>query len=94
MGTTLKIRKEDLATIQFPKHDVIDESASRDQRRKQLIYALFLGNKEKQKVTFLLEDKNGDTYELKAIIWGLGADHVSIKYGYTIPVGAIKSIGL
>lgn len=89
--TIQQIEKEIVASLHFPKEDVLFASEDIEKRNKNLSMAMELGNLDHQKITILFQDIEG-IKKVETTIWGLTDTEIILKKGVTIPINRINHI--
>lgn len=89
----VKIKKEDIKNLHFPKREVLSSKDQKNRRSIKLQNATRLGNIEHYKVKIIFEDSQG----LKIVhttIWATTEKNISLKGGTTIPINRIREINI
>jgi CBS domain-containing protein len=89
----VKIKKEDIKNLHFPKREVLSSKDQKTRRSIKLQNATRLGNIEHYKVKIIFEDSQG----LKIVhttIWATTEKNISLKGGTTIPINRIREINI
>lgn len=90
--TTLPlIEKETIATLSFPKGEVLQNAELRQMRASTLQQANTLGNLDKQKVLIQFVDNEGSK-AVYTTIWAVTEAKVLLKAGMAIPIERIEQI--
>ena len=85
------IDKELIASLNFPKSDVLEDKEDIAERRNNLDRALSLGNLEHVKIKIYFEDDMSKKM-VETTIWGVTEERVILKQGVVIPVKRIHKI--
>ena len=85
------IDKELIASLNFPKEDVLEDKEDIAERRNNLDRALSLGNLEHVKIKIYFEDDISKKI-VETTIWGVTEERVILKQGVVIPVKRIHKI--
>lgn len=85
------IDKELIASLNFPKEDVLEDKEDIAERRNDLDRALSLGNLEHVKIKIYFEDDISKKM-VETTIWGVTDERVILKQGVVIPVKRIHKI--
>lgn len=85
------IDKELIASLNFPKEDVLEDKEDIAERRNDLDRALSLGNLEHVKIKIYFEDHISKKM-VETTIWGVTDERVILKQGVVIPVKRIHKI--
>ena len=86
------IEKEDIETLSFPHHDVLEDKEEINQRNSELKRALSLGNLEHSKIKIFFEDDKSKKV-VETTVWGLTDNSIILKKGVNIPINRIlKSV--
>ena len=85
------IDKELIASLNFPKEDVLEDKEDIAERRNNLDRALSLGNLEHVKIKIYFEDDMSKKM-VETTIWGVTDSRVILKQGVVIPVNRIHKI--
>ena len=85
------IDKELIASLNFPKEDVLEDKEDIAERRNDLDRALSLGNLEHVKIKIYFEDDMSKKM-VETTIWGVTDSRVILKQGVVIPVNRIHKI--
>lgn len=85
------IDKELIASLNFPKEDVLEDKEDIAERRNDLDRALSLGNLEHVKIKIYFEDDISKKM-VETTIWGVTEERVILKQGVVIPVNRIHKI--
>ncbi len=92
MSTTFElIDKEAIASLNFPKTDVLEDKEEIASRKTNLDRALSLGNLEHVKIKIYFEDDSSKKM-VETTIWGVTDNRVILKQGVVIPVNRIYKI--
>ncbi|MCW1148304.1 hypothetical protein [Flavobacterium lacisediminis] len=92
MSTTFElIDKELIASLNFPKLDVLEDKEDIAERKNDLDRALSLGNLEHVKIKIYFEDDMSKKM-VETTIWGVTDSRVILKQGVVIPVNRIHKI--
>ncbi|WP_445715932.1 hypothetical protein [Flavobacterium sp.] len=92
MSTTFElIDKETIASLNFPKTDVLEDKEEIASRKTNLERALSLGNLEHVKIKIYFEDDSSKKM-VETTIWGVTDNRVILKQGVVIPVNRIYKI--
>jgi len=87
----IKVSKETIAELHFPKSDVLFREIDKQQREKDLTKAIQLGNMFHSKVLISFEDIEG-LKQVDTTVWGITDCQVILKKNLTIPINRIVSI--
>lgn len=90
---SLLVQKEEVASLHFPKEDVLFSKEDQEKRKKILEKAIALGNIEHQKVKIMFQDIEG-LKRVETTIWGVTSEAIILKKGVTIPIHRITEIEL
>ena len=85
------IDKELIATLSFPKTEVLEDIDDVKQRKEDLDRALTLGNLEHVKIKIYFEDDSSFKM-VETTIWGVTDNRVILKQGVVIPVNRIHKL--
>ena len=85
------IDKEIIASLNFPKSDVLEDKDEITSRKNELDRALSLGNLEHVKIKIYFEDDKSKKM-VETTIWGVTDSRVILKQGVVIPVNRINKI--
>ena len=85
------IDKELIASLNFPKEDVLEDKEDIAERRNNLDRALSLGNLEHVKIKIYFDDDISKKM-VETTIWGVTEERVILKQGVVIPVKRIHKI--
>ena len=85
------IDKELIASLNFPKSDVLEDKEDISGRKNDLDRALSLGNLEHVKIKIYFEDDISKKM-VETTIWGVTDSRVILKQGVVIPVNRIHKI--
>ena len=85
------IDKELIASLNFPKSDVLEDKEDISGRKNDLDRALSLGNLEHVKIKIYFEDDMSKKM-VETTIWGVTDSLVILKQGVVIPVNRIHKI--
>jgi hypothetical protein len=85
------IDKEIIASLNFPKSDVLEDKDEITSRKNELDRALSLGNLEHVKIKIYFEDDKSKKM-VETTIWGVIDSRVILKQGVVIPVNRIHKI--
>ena len=85
------IDKELIASLNFPKSDVLEDKEDISGRKNDLDRALSLGNLEHVKIKIYFEDDMSKKM-VETTIWGVTEERVILKQGVVIPVKRIHKI--
>lgn len=92
MSTTFElIDKESIASLNFPKTEVLEDKEEITSRKTNLERALSLGNLEHVKIKIYFEDDSSKKM-VETTIWGVTDNRVILKQGVVIPVNRIHKI--
>jgi len=89
----LKIKKEDIKNLKFPKADVLNSAKDKSRRQIKLENATRLGNIEHYKVKIIFQDSEGSKL-VHTTIWATTEKNISLKGGVTIPINRIREINI
>ena len=87
----LKVSKDSINSLHFPKSDVLYSMQDKIQRDLDLTHAIKLGNIYHGKVTISFEDIEG-LKQVETTVWGITDCQVILKKNVTIPISRIVSI--
>jgi hypothetical protein len=82
------IDKENIISLRFPLHDVLDDKAEQYQRQSELRRGLALGNLEHEKIRIYFEDCKSKKV-VETTVWGVTDSQVILKKGVRIPINRI-----
>lgn len=85
------IEKEAVLGLKFPAKDVLEDTESRQERRRKLEQARTLGNGYKTKVKILFQTVEGPR-KVETTVWDASEDQILLKAGVWIPVHAILDV--
>ena len=85
------IDKELIASLNFPKSDVLEDKEDIKKKKNDLDRALSLGNLEHVKIKIYFEDDMSKKM-VETTIWGVTDSRVILKQGVVIPVNRIHKI--
>ncbi|MEQ8324796.1 MAG: hypothetical protein RIC15_05770 [Vicingaceae bacterium] len=85
------IEKENIANLDFPKSDVLENPKEKKERLRDLKNANELGDLAQYKVKILFKDSHG-MKKVETTVWNATADNVVLKYGITIPVRRVSKV--
>jgi hypothetical protein len=85
------IDKEIIASLNFPKSDVLEDKDEITSRKNELDRALSLGNLEHVKIKIYFEDDKSKKM-VETTIWEVTDSRVILKQGVVIPVNRIHKI--
>lgn len=85
------IDKEIIASLNFPKSDVLEDKDEITSRKNELDRALSLGNLDHVKIKIYFEDDKSKKM-VETTIWGVTDSRVILKQGVVIPVNRIHKI--
>jgi hypothetical protein len=91
MKTIIKLPKEQIVNLQFPKGNQQNQ-LERDILRQKLEKAVLLGNGQKIKVKLIIIDRNDQHYQVETTLWAVTEKHVMLKYGINIPLDALVDL--
>ncbi|UGS20178.1 hypothetical protein [Flavobacterium cyclinae] len=92
MSTTFElIDKESIASLNFPKTEVLEDKEEIASRKTNLERALSLGNLEHVKIKIYFEDDSSKKM-VETTIWGVTDNRVILKQGVVIPVNRIHKL--
>jgi hypothetical protein len=86
-----KIEKEQVATLKFPKTEVLNSKDEIKLRAVALQQAIRLGNTSKGKVKITFEDDNS-IKRIETTIWAVTEENILLKAGVFIPIRRIHTI--
>ena len=89
----IKIEKEFIGSLTFPKQDVLENPALQARRANKMIQAAKLGNLEKHKVQIDFQDSTG-VKRVETTIWSITESFVILKSNMRIPINRIIDIKL
>ncbi len=85
------ISKEAVASLLFPKEEVLTDKDEIKQRQADLERALTLGNVEHGKIKiYFADDKT--SYVVDTTIWGITDQRIILKQGVVIPIHRILKV--
>ena len=85
------ISKEAVASLLFPKEEVLTDKDEIKQRQADLERALTLGNVEHGKIKiYFVDDKT--SYVVDTTIWGITDQRIILKQGVVIPIHRILKV--
>ncbi len=87
----IRVSKETIGELHFPKSDVLFRESDKLQREKDLTKAIHLGNMFHSKVLISFEDIEG-LKQVETTVWGITDCQVILKKNLTIPTNRIVSI--
>lgn len=90
---TLTVQKEEVASLHFPKEDVLFSKDDKTKRTHTLNKAIALGNLEHEKVKIIFQDIEG-LKQVETTIWGVTSEAIILKKGVVIPIHRIVKIEL
>lgn len=85
------IDKEAVASLSFPKQEVLNDAQEVLQRKTDLERALTLGNLEHVKMKIYFEDDICGRV-VETTVWGVTSDRIILKQGVVIPINRIHKI--
>ncbi|BCY29476.1 hypothetical protein [Flavobacterium okayamense] len=85
------IDKEAVASLSFPKQEVLNDAQEVLQRKTDLERALTLGNLEHVKMKIYFEDDICG-HVVETTVWGVTSDRIILKQGVVIPINRIHKI--
>jgi uncharacterized protein (UPF0248 family) len=85
------IEKEKVATLKFPKEEVLKDANAIKERMHTLERGMTLGNLQKQKSRIYFKDNEGEKV-VETTIWAVTSNFILLKYGVAIPVNRIIKI--
>ena len=89
MATTFQtIEKENIHSLKFPKHEVLEDKDAIFQRNSDLNRAQSLGNLEHSKIKIFFED-NQSKKVVETTVWAVTDNQVVLKQGIGIPINRI-----
>lgn len=88
---SVEVPKEIINHLRFPSGEVLLNMEEKDNRRRDLMRALALGNLEHHKITTYFEDHEGLKF-VNTTYWGVTDDNVILKYGMIIPICRIRRV--
>ncbi len=83
------IPKENIKNLKFTKKEVLVDQESRENRMRNLLRGLLLGNLLHGKVKITFETADEKLYLVDTTIWSVSQDFISLKGNITIPVNSI-----
>jgi len=86
-----KVEKEFVKELFFPDDDVLNSEELKNERDKELVRALALGNLEHSKIKIYFED-NTSKKMVDTTVWGVTDKRVILKQGNVIPIHRIYKI--
>lgn len=87
----IKVSKDTVGALYFPKSDVLFNKQDKIQRDLDLSHAIKLGNVYHSKVTISFEDIEG-LKQVETTVWGITDDQVILKKNVAIPISRIVNI--
>jgi hypothetical protein len=90
-ATAVKIDKEDLPSLDFPKEPVHLTDDHRRSLDEKLDRARKLGNTDRNKCRILFKDAHGLKY-VETTVWSFDAQSVLVKYGHRIPIQRVLDV--
>jgi hypothetical protein len=88
-----RIEKEEIQRLRFQRLEMLKDPDAIKLRNERLMRACSLGNAHKGKVTIQFISSEGP-HQVTTTIWNFSNDHVGLKNGIHIPIGAITSVSL
>ena len=79
------ILKEAIPALLFPREEVLTNRPAIEQRSRDIVRALALGNLERQKVRIFFQDLNS-VKRVETTVWGVTDQAVILKAGACIPI--------
>ncbi len=92
MNPNVMLAKEAVNPHMFARHDVLQDSKMRADRKSQIQKATALGNIYRHKVKIICQLADGRVGQLLTTIWQSDDKYVSLKGGRIIPVNSILRI--
>ena len=90
-SSPVRIEKEQLGTVSFPKNEVLGTDDAMATRNAQLQKACKLGNLFKGKVRIQFLTNQGPR-EIYTTIWNVSRRYIGLKNGADIPIHAIFNV--
>ncbi|WPR71307.1 hypothetical protein SLW70_15415 [Flavobacterium sp. NG2] len=87
----LTVEKEDIATLTFPKTDVLEDINEIKMRLSEINRALALGNLEHSKIKIFFEDSESKKM-VHTTVWAVTDKNVVLKQGVLIPIHRIYKL--
>lgn len=91
--TAVKFDKEEVSTLTFDTHDVLDSKNEIAKRKIDLQRAQALGAQSKSNIKIYFADAGGSKYVVEATVWAATERNVTLKGGILIPNRAIYKVG-
>lgn len=82
------IEKEEVGSLVFPQGEVLDTTASKDERKIAMNRAISLGNLEHHKVKIYFADSEGEKV-VNTTLWAVTDESIVLKQNVVIPVNRI-----
>lgn len=89
----VRIEKEEISGLKFPKESVISSPESQKKLRSYLDKALSLGNLDHVKVKIYFEDDQG-LKMVETTVWAVSEENISLKKEVHIPIRRIHFVEL
>lgn len=87
----ITIEKENIAPLNFPKTDVLDDDNEMKMRISEINRALALGNLEHSKIKIFFEDSESKRI-VNTTVWAVTDKNVVLKQGVLIPINRIYKL--
>lgn len=87
----INVSKESVALSEFPKEDVLKDSAKKEAIEKELEKAMTLGNTENLKIKIVFEDKEA-VKQVETTVWAKTDKRIILKAGVVIPINRIHQV--
>jgi uncharacterized protein (UPF0248 family) len=91
--TPVLVQKEEIASLLFPKEEVLKSQEDIKTRRNDLERATTLGNMERGKIKIIFEDNQG-VKKVETTVWATTEKNIILKGGVFIPIHRIHSISI
>ena len=91
IGPLTHIEKESIKELGFPREPLALTPKEKEIRNRNIRRATKLGNNSKGKCRIIFHDGLGFK-QVETTIWAMGEHHISLKYGYTIPIDRIAAV--
>ncbi|MGM8363216.1 hypothetical protein ACSV4D_14990 [Flavobacterium sp. ARAG 55.4] len=85
------IEKENIASLMFPKTDVLEDDNEIKTRISEINRALALGNLEHSKIKIFFEDSESKKM-VNTTVWAVTDKNVVLKQGVVIPINRIYKL--
>lgn len=87
----VRIEKEDIPQLHFPKEEVLSDLDAIFHRKKNLRLATKVGNLDKHKVRIVFEDDECKKF-VETTIWSTGNENIVLKRGTIVPINRIHRV--